>query len=270
LNSPYARAVQRYWWIATLGVLAALALAVFMVDHVALGFPPKLTPRTAPVYAASAQLFVDGPNSPYLRTKVTDTASQGSNAAVSVRTAVTALSSVPDTAVLLNAANLYPVIIQSDQVTALREQTFGSVEGSVVAQAAFASATPYGAYRLSPIPIINVKAYAAQSKDALKLTEDTVAAFHLWLTDKQAKSKIPDNQRVIVRQLQAPESTTKIDSSSFTAPAGIAILVMGLTFGLIVLVDRRRGNRGETAEAESAERVSSHAPTSSPTPSTAP
>jgi hypothetical protein len=266
-----------------MGVVAALALAVLMVDHVALGVPPKLTPRTAPIYTATAQLFVDGPNSPYLRTKVSDPTPPSASAAVAARSAASSQNSAPDTSVLLNAANLYPVIIQSDQVTALREKTFGAVEGSVVAQAAFASATPYGAYRLSPIPIINVKAFAAGPRDALKLTNDTVAAFHLWLAAKQASSKIPDNQRVIVRELQTPVGTAKIDNSSFTAPAGIAMIVMALTFGLILLLDRRRGGRDETAGADVEERGTvapasqpsvayAHAETPAPgaTPSTAP
>jgi hypothetical protein len=271
LNSPYTRAVLRYWWIAALGVLAAMALAVLAVDHVSMSFPPKLTPRKLPVYTAAAQLFVDGPDSPFLRTSVTESVASSSGGTLHL----TPANSAPDTAVLLAASNLYPVIIQSDQVTALRERTYGTVEGSVVAQAAFATATPYGAYKLSPIPIIDVRAYSLHRDDARKLAQDTVNAFQLWLADKQSTSKIPDKQRVIVRQLQTPTSASKIDTSSFTAPAGVAILVIALAFGLIVLLDRRRAAQADPeAESTSGEPAVGHAhgaiPTSSPSPSTSP
>jgi len=122
---------------------------------------------------------VDGPNSPYLRTKVTQPVPQSGSAAVAVRNAVTSLSSAPDTSVLLNAANLYRSS-SSPISDGAAEQASARGKGSVVAQAAFASATPYGHTGSPPIPIINVTAYAAESRDALKLTEDTVAAFHLW------------------------------------------------------------------------------------------
>jgi hypothetical protein len=279
LNSQYARALLRFWWVAVIGALCAVALAIFAVNRVSLGIPPKLSPRKPPIYVATSQLFVDGPSSPYLRTAVTETLPQSSSAG-HPQAAPTQTVSSPDTSVLLSAANLYPVIIQSDQVTALRQQVYGEVDGSVVARAAFASASPYGSYKLSPIPIIDVTAYSLTSANALKLARDTVAAFHLWLADKQSSSKIPASERVIVRELQAPTSTSRIDNSSFTLPAGVAILVLGLTFGLIVLLDRWRERRdagwagseqsagGAPAGPEPAVAYAQGAaPTSSPAPS---
>jgi hypothetical protein len=237
-----------------------------------MGVPPKLTPRKPPVYVASAQLFVDGPNSPFLRTSVTEqTPSQ-----VGGTLHLVPSTSSPDTSVLLAASNLFPVIIQSDQVTQLRERTYGRVEGSVVAQAAFATATPYGAYKLSPIPIIDVRAYSLHGHDARRLAQDTVNAFQLWLAGKQSRSKIPDGQRVIVRQIQTPENSKKIDNSSFTAPAGVAILVIALAFGLILLLDRRRSPADSDPDPDPAvgERVPAHTqgatPTSTPAASTSP
>jgi hypothetical protein len=261
---------MRYWWIAALGIITAAALAVFAVYHVSMGVPPKLTPRKPPVYVARAQLFVDGPNSPFLRTSVTE----GSATSAGGTLHITPTNSAPDTSVLLAASNLYPVIIQSDQVTELRQRTFGDVEGSVVAQAAFATATPYGAYKLSPIPIIDVRAYSLQGPDARKLAQDTVNAFQLWLSGKQSRSKIPDGQRVIVRQLQTPTGSSKIDNSSFTAPAGVAILVIGLAFGLILLLDRRRNQAGQDTDTAVGEPAPVHsygtAPTTTPAHSTSP
>jgi hypothetical protein len=254
LNNPYTRAVLRYWWIAGVGVIIAAALAVFAVYHISMGVPPKLTPRKPPVYVARAQLFVDGPNSPFLRTSVTESTATSAGGTLHI----TPSNSAPDTAVLLAASNLYPVIIQSDQVTQLRQKTYGDVEGSVVAQAAFATATPYGAYKLSPIPIIDVRAYSLQGPDARKLAQDTVNAFQLWLAGKQNKSKIPEGQRVIVRQLQTPTGASKIDNSSFTAPAGVAILVIGLAFGLILLLDRRRSPAGRDTDTAAGEPAHAH------------
>ena len=89
-----------------------------------------------------------------------------------------------------------------------------------------------------------MRAYSLEGPDARKLAQDTVNAFQLWLGTKQSRSKIPVGQRVIVRQLQTPTNSAKIDNSSFTAPAGVAILVVGLAFGLILLLDRRRSPRG--------------------------
>ena len=50
----------------------------------------------------------------------------------------------PDTQVLVNAANLYPLLIQSDVIAKLRRDTYGPTPGTVTATALASSTNTYG------------------------------------------------------------------------------------------------------------------------------
>lgn len=255
MSSGFMTALRRFWWLAAIGILLAAAAAVVAVYKVKLGVPPKLTARKPNTYLADAQLMVDSPQVPYLRTAVTQKVPQpakivtqkngtGTNGTETTK-AVTPPPAVsvtpPDTSVLLNAANLYPLIIQGDRVAKIRDAAYGAVpDGKIAARASFASSTPYGPYRPSPIPVITVSGSAATPQQTIDLVQHTVVAFRRWLASSQKASKVPLSQRIIVRELAAPttDTTTTVSNAKYTLPLLLFLVIVALFAGLITLLDR--------------------------------
>ena len=69
------------------------------------------------------------------------------------------VNAAPDTNTLINAANLYPLLIESDQVAEVRREPVGPIPGFVTAQAVFAINTP-GRFEPSRVPVIQILANA--------------------------------------------------------------------------------------------------------------
>ena len=138
--NDYFRAFLRFWWILLIAIAAASAAGVAVAKS-----------HGRVTYSATASLMVDSPASPFLRTSITNripqaprsksvpvktqstTASSGSKKASKTVTVGSKIVDIPqppqvqtrtpDTQILVHDANLYPVLIQSDQVAALRQQT---------------------------------------------------------------------------------------------------------------------------------------------------
>jgi hypothetical protein len=263
-TGAYARALLRFWWLLVLGAGIGLVAAVLVGHRASLQWPPKLSPRSHPTFNATATLLVDSPQDPYLRTIATQVTSRapvvkavrtksGSNTTMT-ETAVPQPPSVsyqpPDTKTLVDAANLFPLLIESDQVARYREKLFGPTRGTVTADAAFASKNTYGAYKTSPLPVIAIDAVAGRPKAAKALADQTAVAFIRWLRHKQDLGRIPRGQRIELELIQQPTQAVSSGGSSKGLPIFVGLAVVVVFGGAAVLLDRlvpRR--RQEPAEA---------------------
>jgi hypothetical protein len=258
MTNPYGRALARFWWLVAIGIGVAFIVAVVAYYKTDLhSWPPKFTSRASPTYAVSTNLLVDSPSDPYLRT-LQENVVPGSAVVRPVRTTTGKSSTVtetpvqqppsvtyqaPDTKTLVDAANLFPLLIQSDAVARLRERLYGPLSGQVTATAAFATKNTFGAYKTSPLPVVEISATARRPKAAKALAQATADAFKRWLTDKQRSGHIPVSQRITVEQLQRPTNPTMSGKGSKSLPLFLAALVVLAFGGLALLLDSLRPRR---------------------------
>jgi hypothetical protein len=258
MNS-YGHAFRNYWWLVVVGLVVGVLAAVLVVSQ-----------QSTKKYTAETKLFVNSPNDPYLRTQETQltpqapklhavrtSSSSGSTTKLQQVAQPPAVSfAAPDTQTLVKAANLYPLLIESDQIKHLREQITGDTPGTVTATALNSSTNTYGVYHESPLPIVDVKAKSKHSGDATKLADGTVQAFAGWIVAKQKAAKVPPAQRITVLQLQEPKITSS-GGPSAGLPLFIGLAVLLGFCGLAIVADRTRGSRERVAGDEAPQTVAS-------------
>lgn len=229
MNSS-VRALTRFWWLVLAGVILGAAVAVIVY---------KLEAK--PKYTATTRVFVNSPNAPYLRTQQTPTATSSGQS--SKRSQAVTKSSVaqatPDTETLVNAANTYPLLIESDQITRVRQAHYGALEGTVTANALNATTNTYGVFRAGPLPVIQVIATASHPSTAEQLADATVGAFQLWLRGQQVEHGIPPSERISVTQLESPTVETT-GGRSKGLPLFLGVIVFLALCGLAIMLDHQR------------------------------
>lgn len=247
-------ALLRFWWVILIGLAAGILVAIVVYDR-----------ESGKKYTGTTRLFVNAPSAPYLRTQQTQVTQQ-SPKVKTVRTKVRGRSSpsvtlqpvaqppsvtsaAPDTQTLVNAANLYPLLIESDQIARLRESLYGVMHGTLTANALNASTNTYGVYHPSPLPIVEVKATSHSRANASKLAQDTVLTFGKWIAAKQKAAGVPASQRIAVQELQEPVLTST-GGPSKGLPLFLAALIVLAACGLAVLFDRSRPSEARTPAAE--------------------
>ena len=116
LGNQYVRSLTRFWWLLLLGLGVAAVAAIAMVYRIDLGsVPPTLEKREQLTYTASARILVTSAEAPYFRTTVTrEVPTAEGEEPEEVGTA-------PDLGTLISTANLYPILIESDEVRRIRE-----------------------------------------------------------------------------------------------------------------------------------------------------
>ncbi|HJQ73412.1 MAG TPA: Wzz/FepE/Etk N-terminal domain-containing protein [Gaiellaceae bacterium] len=213
-------ALARFWWLVVAGLVVGAIAAAAVYSQ-----------EAKPKYTATTNLFVNSASAPYLRTQQAQP-SKG-------HTGPLASSSASDTQTLVNAANTYPLLIQSDKIAELREQKYGAIPGTVTANALNASTNTYGVFRPSPLPVIQVKATSKRASQAEQLADATVAAFQLWMRQQQHRHKIPPSQRISVQQLESPAVASN-GGRGKGLPAFVGALVLLAFCGLAIAVDNSR------------------------------
>ena len=236
--NPNVRALARFWWLVVVGLIvgAFAAVLVYSLQH-------------GKRHVATAQLLVNSPSAPYLRGSETTLTGQSSRLRPT-RTTSTGGAVPPDTQTLVNAANLYPFLIQSDRIARYRESLYGVVPGTLTATAHNASTNTYGVYHPSPLPIIDVTGRAKLATDASTLVQQTIQAFSKWVGLEQKTKKIPSSQRLQVQELTAPV-VTSTGGPKLGLPIFIGALVFLAFCGLAIVLGR---SAGESAPAAASER----------------
>jgi hypothetical protein len=237
-------AVLRFWWLPVIGLVVGVAAAVGLLSR-----------QPATIYTATDTVLVTSPSAPYLRTAQTQATTVPAQAKKSgpgakrkpvTPASVRSTTSAPDTQVLVNAANLYPLLIQSDEIRKLRIAQFGPTPGRVSATALASSTNTYGVYHPSPLPVITVKTTSRRSGAAQKLAVDTVSTFGMWIAQRQKDAGVPKAERITIEQLRVRVQSS--GGTSYGLPAFVLVVVLLAFGGLAVLADRLRPRRNPVLE----------------------
>jgi len=253
------RPLARFWWLPVLGLAIAVVAGVQVLDQLRPGWPPKLVERSPMTYTATALLFVDRPDHPFLATRAIERSAAGYTLRLScpqtssgdrkctyvpVPIEQTNHTVDPDATTPITNANIYPLLVESDQVRAFRDKRFPGLPAGTI------SATAYGARDLTPTatplqrgggrggfvpshyPLVEVSATADSRRDAGVLAAATSQAFVEYVQAQQQAEAVPDNARVVVQILKAPPLGVPA-SSSKTPKALVAALATML--GCLIL-----------------------------------
>lgn len=220
----------RYWWVVVIGAVAAIAVGLLALQ----------AKRDPLLYTASSQILVTSPEAPYFRFAITRDRATESARQDGSETVVD--TGPPDTSTLVDAANLYPLLLTSDLVATERIERFGNTPGTVDAKAVFAveSASRFSA---SSVPVIELTATSATPEDAVKLADDTGAAFGTWITKQQEQAGVKESQRILIEPISAARVVSETGGPSYAIPILLGAAVLVAFCGLAVLFDSmtRRG-----------------------------
>lgn len=243
MNS-YVRAATRMWWLLLIGLLAG----AFVTVHLARKHKPAS-------YSASAQLLVDSTERPFLRTGISQGQPQparthvkkipGTGATVTTTTPAPAQPTQqnPDTQILVQTANLLPMVVTSDPVMSLRKKLYGDIPGTVTSKALYAN-NGVARFTLSQFPILEIDSVSNSGANAEKLANATALALRHWVTKSQSQSHVPRAQRVVLRPLLTAKTAVaqKHTRRGLAVLVGAVVLAMffALAVGLDLLIPSRR------------------------------
>jgi hypothetical protein len=236
MNSSYGPALRRFWWVLAVGAVFAAGVAFLMVYSFDGG---KLVKREKPVYTAVARLFVTSGEAPFLRTSVPRYTEVpiGTTEAQTTTRPLTQVLDAPDTRTLVAATNVYPLLIESDDVARLREDLYGQLPGEVTAQAIFSGATATR-YQPSEIPVIELFATADKPGDAISMASATSKTFRRWMSREQNRAGIDVKQRIVIQELEAPTEAVPTGGGGIGLPV-LALLAILTAFGAgAIMLDR--------------------------------
>jgi hypothetical protein len=227
-------ALVRFWWIVALGVVAGLTISASMVYSL-----PSLAPREDPVYTAAARLFITSAEGQYVRLKVpTPVASPGTAAGRGGGDGgVIVVDETPDVQPLLAATNVYPLLIESDEVAALREEKYGPMPGDVIATAFTAVSTPQR-FLPAQLPIIDIVATSSSPREAMALAQATADTFELFIRRAQDRADVAPDDRILIEQLRAPREAFPSGGPSYGLPILAAIAIVAAFLILAVVLDQ--------------------------------
>jgi hypothetical protein len=234
--NDYVRSLLRFWWVLVIGLAVAQVAAIMSVYKVDFSsVPPNLSDRSAPRYSAEGRLLVTDSGEPHLRTSITT--QQAVAADAEGQTRVIPVTQAPETATLVQAANLYPSYIESDLVADVREDMFGRTDGELKAQALYAVSTP-SRFTPSRVPVIQLIGVADSPREAIDLVKNTSTAFVRWMNTSQDAAGIRRGQRISILPIQTPKTAAEFGGSSSTLPVLIFGVVLMAFVALAVFFDR--------------------------------
>lgn len=248
--SGYAHSLRRFWWVLVIGAVFAL-LASLSARYSITVFPPGLEAKEEVSWTAESRLLITSADDPHFRSQITEevpigpaagggegeSSEEGESEGDSGGVQTAPFSSAPDLNTIIRNANLYPYIIESDQVADYRREQFGELSGSVQALGVTSVVTA-NRIELSEIPIIRLIAVASTPEDAVGLADNTGKAFIGWLEDFQKQEEIQPQDRIVVQQLNEPQGAVASAGPSTTLPVLIFFVVFAAFCVLAVLLDR--------------------------------
>lgn len=228
-ESAVAAALRRFWWLLAAGAVLGFLVAVSMVYKI-----PSFDLRDERTYTAQSRVFVTSPEGQYIRLSVPRTLEGGASDRPSGAGGAAVTQVPPNVQPLLAAANLYPLLIVSDDVTKLRTKMFGSLPGRVTANAFSAVSTPQR-YSPAQIPVIDIFATSGTPRQAIALANATSDAFRRWIQVEQDRAKLKPSERILIRELQVPQVAVPSPGPSWGVPMLIALALVA-AFGFLAVV----------------------------------
>ena len=236
LGNPYVRALKQYWWVLVLGIGVAIMAAIAAVYRIDLGsVPPGLEQRAQVTYTSSARLLVTSDEAPYFRTtvpRVTEVPGEGEEAA-----STTTFLSAPDLGTLISTANLYPILVESDEVQEIRRELAGPLSGSVTSRAIYEVNSP-NRFELSQVPVVEIFGHSDTLGGAVEITQATVEAFRTYIDQRQDAANLARDERILVQQIQRPTGAVASGGSSLSLPLMLFVVISAAFVALAFLLDR--------------------------------
>jgi hypothetical protein len=227
-GNQYLRALGRFWWLLVLGLGVAAIAAILAVYRVSFS-PLGLEKKAQVTYTASSRLLITSEEEPYFRKEVTQEQTVGGE--------IQEYSSPPDIGTLITAANLYPVLIESDEVAQLRDEMAGPLPGAISTRAIYEVNSP-SRFELSQIPVIEVFGHAGSAGDAVKITQATVDAFQAYVDRAQDEARLRRSERIVVQEIRQPADVIATGGGSLSLPLMLFVVVSAAFFALAILLDR--------------------------------
>jgi hypothetical protein len=247
----YLNALRRFWWVVALG--AAVATVAAVAARYSIGvFPPSLTDKTAISYTATSRLLVSSANNPEIRSQTSFPVRGRTVSGERASSSQPPIVQFNDINTVVRNANLYPLLIESDEVADFRRERYGELPGSVTALGEYATAVG-NRVELSEIPVIRLTAVSDSDDGAIELADKTAKAFIGWLLSEQDRTGVRTQDRMVVEQLNVPLAAAASQGSSNAMPILVFLMVFGAFCVLAVLLDRLVEPHPERAR----ERVSS-------------
>jgi hypothetical protein len=265
------RPLARFWWLPVLGLAVAVLAGVQVLDQFRPGWPPRLVERSPQQYTATALLFVDRPDHPFFSTRQIETSPAGQTVRLVCPQTSTGVrkcqyvvepipetnhSVPPDTTTSITNANIYPLLIESDQLRAFRDRRFPDLPAGTVSAAAYgtrdltptATTAPSGGGRggftPSHFPLVEVTAASQSRAGAGTIAAATARAFVEYVDAQQKAQAVPKTQRVDVEILKAPPLGVAAGSSdtpkAFLAAVATMLGCLILPFVLDAAMPPRR------------------------------
>ncbi len=231
-GNQYVRALRRFWWLLLLGLGVAAIAAIAAVYRIDLGsVPPALEKRAQVTYTSSARLLVTSNEAPYFRTTVTRELPTDEGETTQE------FAGAPDIGTLITTANLYPILIESDEVSRLRQELHGPLPGSVTTRAIYEVNSP-SRFELSQVPVVEVYGHAATYSGAVEITQATVDAFLEYMDRTQDEAGLSRQERIILQQIQQPDGAISSGGASLSLPLMLFVVVAAAFVALAILLDR--------------------------------
>jgi len=231
-------AIVRFWWVVTLGAVLGVLLAAWMLYDL-----PSLEARDRQVWTANARLFVTSSEGQYIRVSVPRSIEQGTPASTAEGGAAArgggavVTTEPPNVQPLLTAANLYPLLIESDDVARLRTKLYGKLQGTVIANAFTAVSTPTR-FLPAQLPVIDIFATSSTPSQAVTLADATAKTFTRFIRTEQDRAGLSTKERIQIKQLKAPGQTMASGGPSYGLPLLVALAVAAAFCILAVLLDQ--------------------------------
>lgn len=232
-GNPYLRALRRFWWLLLLGLGVAFIAAVAAVYRIEAGVPPSLEKRAQIIYTASAQILVTSEEAPYFRTTVTREVPGADEDPATTQV----FAGAPDIGTLIATANLYPILIQSDEVERIRQERAGPLPGSVTTRAIYEVNSP-SRFELSQVPVVEIYAHSNTYGGAVDLAQATVEAFLTYVERTQERANLQPEERILLQQIQRPVDAVASGGSSLSLPLMLFVVVAAAFAALAILLDR--------------------------------
>jgi len=232
-GNQYVRALKRFWWLLVLGLgIAAIAAiaAVARIDFFSV--PPSLEKRAQVVYTASARLLVTSSEAPYFRTTVTRELPGGEG-----EPTTQTFAGAPDIGTLISTANLYPILIESDEVQQLRQEMAGPLPGAITTRAIYEVNSP-SRFELSQVPVVEIYAHSNTYAGAVDLAQATVEAFMAYVDQTQDEAGLGREERILLQEIQRPDGAVASGGASLSLPLMLFVVVAAAFVVLAILLDR--------------------------------
>jgi hypothetical protein len=224
------RLIRRFWYLAFLGVLLAVAATIFSAARLDTA-TWQLKYRQQLEYQSTSVLLVDG-NRPSWLYAVPPATTGTSTTATSVG------GSIADPARLGGLTSLYGYFVQSDAVRKLTgDEPINSVSAITIT-------ADVGNGRRDPLPLLAVTATGGSPRAATDLDRRVTRAFQQYVVDRQTAANVSDQDRVTLQVVNAPPLGTLVAPRSYTRSIVAGLLTLIATIGLMLLIENLRPAAG--------------------------